>query len=325
MQLSILEQLNNLQAISGASLAERLNVSRTSIWKQIKQLQSYGVPIHSQGNKGYQLLEPFICLNEHRIIEGIDAGKLKKNMVFHVFSSIDSTNQFLKTLPLDDKIHCCLSETQTQGRGRFQREWFSPFGENIYFSMRYKMSCDLSKLSGLSLLVSLSIINTLKQYGIPDVLSIKWPNDILWKDKKLSGNLIEIMAETHAESNLIIGIGLNVNMKALPETQQSIHACSLIQMTDRHHDRNGIIALLIMQLSCDLERFFQSGFSAFRENWMRYDYFFGKKLNVRQMDKVIEGIGRGVSEKGELLLEDAQGKIHSLSSGDTSIGHKKSA
>src|SRR3990167_1780942 len=114
----------------------------------------------------------------------------------HLFDSIDSTNRFLKDLIPNNGIDVCCAESQTHGRGRFGRTWYSPFGENIYFSIRWHFNRPFSQLSGLSLVVSMAIMAVLQDLNIQGV-QIKWPNDLLWQDKKLCGSLIEALNENH--------------------------------------------------------------------------------------------------------------------------------
>jgi len=128
-----------------------------------------------------------IPLDENSIRSHIKPTEINQPLYFHLLNTIHSTNRFLKEIPSSEGITICCTEKQTQGRGRFGRTWHSPFGENIYFSARWHVQCELSCLSGLSLVVSLAVLNTLNELGLTDNLSIKWPNDILWHEKKLIG------------------------------------------------------------------------------------------------------------------------------------------
>jgi BirA family transcriptional regulator, biotin operon repressor / biotin---[acetyl-CoA-carboxylase] ligase len=151
-------------------------------------------------------------INENYLKEQFE--KLQQDMDVIVFESIDSTSTFLKKITPKQKPIICLSEQQTQGRGRFNRPWHSPFGENIYLSLLVPIRKKLHQLSGLSLVVGLSMLHALKSYMQNHHLYIKWPNDIFYEDKKLAGNLIEVHSENAQACYLIIGVGINVNMRA---------------------------------------------------------------------------------------------------------------
>ncbi len=160
------------------------------------------------------------------IQQQLSTTPFNKPINIHVLDTVDSTNRFLKDLPASDDIDVCCAETQTQGRGRFGRSWHSPYGENIYCSIRWRFDCDFSKLSGSSLVVSLAVLAALKD--ISPEIRIKWPNDLLWHGKKLCGSLIEVVGQ----SDVVIGIGINVN--AIPNDQSW---CSLYEITGQHDDR----------------------------------------------------------------------------------------
>lgn len=318
MQQSIVHLLQDGLCHSGAELGKALNVSRTAVWKQINQLIRMGLPIHTLSKQGYQLKKPFILLDESEIRQHLGADSVDQYQ-FHLFSSLDSTNRFLKDLAISSAIDLCCSEEQTHGRGRFNRHWYSPFGENIYFSSRWHFNHDLSRLSGLSLVVSLAILEALKQLGVHQDITIKWPNDILWKNRKLCGSLIEIMAESNSNSMLIIGIGLNVNSAA--ENQLIDHKpwCSLFEISGRCFNRNLIIAYLINQLNAHLKIFIEQGFEPFTDKWRAHDYLAGKKISVTQPAGLISGTAKGVTHSGHLILEDNNKVLHYLSSGDASL------
>ncbi len=236
----------------------------------------------------------------------------------HLFDSIDSTNRFLKDLIPNNGIDVCCAESQTHGRGRFGRTWYSPFGENIYFSIRWHFNRPFSQLSGLSLVVSMAIMAVLQDLNIQGV-QIKWPNDLLWQDKKLCGSLIEALNENHEGSNVIIGIGLNVN--ATPNDIDGLNrpACSLYEIGKKKLDRNSIIAKLIMQLNAHLEQFINQGFASFIPFWQKNDYLFNQIITLHQPTGALTGRVLGISETGQLRLKTKDGVVHEVSSGETSL------
>lgn len=318
-QIKILQELAKGQCLSGAELGNALGVSRTAIWKHIKQLAELGVPVCSLPQKGYQLSLPIHLLNEACILSALPVSSLKSELQFHFFASIDSTNRFLKNIPSDRYIHVCCAETQTEGRGRFGRHWHSPFGENIYCSSRWHFFCDPSQLSGLSLTVSLAIYAALKSLNLHSGIQVKWPNDLLWQDKKLSGCLIEMNAESNGMTEVIIGIGINVNATGQHKAIQQPW-CSLYDITSAIQDRNAIVASLLLSLDNYLKRFSNSGFQPFLQEWNQLDYLKGKQVTVNNHSGNIQGMAQGINEQGQLVLKDAFGHTHVMSSGDTTLG-----
>jgi len=225
---------------------------------------------------------------------------------FHLFDTLDSTNTYLKNTPCSAPISICCAEQQTKGRGRFGRTWVSPFGENIYLSTRLQLPIPTQALSCLSLVIGLAVITALSPY-LGDCLSLKWPNDILWGEKKLCGILLEL-----CPSAIIIGIGLNVNTATQTQSIEGKPWCSLYEISGRKHDRNELIARIIEAQDAHLQTFLQQGFEAFAASWDRLDCLKGKIVQVGEK----RGLALGVTALGQLrLLAESQEELL-LSSGE---------
>ncbi len=322
-QLTLLQILGDGCCHSGNELGQALGITRSAIWKQINQLIDLGVPISRIPHQGYQLPNKLVLLDQQRIVDELHKNSFKSSFNIHLLTSIDSTNRYLKDLPINGSIDICCAEIQTQGRGRFGRNWHSPFGENIYCSSRWNLNGDLSKLSGLSLITSLAVLATVNEFCSSSDIKIKWPNDILWKDKKLCGSLIEITAESHGNAQVIIGIGLNVNVDTNTHILTDKPWCSLYEISQQQYNRNQIIAKLIINLEYYISKFISQGLNAFMDEWNRYDYLAGKHITVTQSLNTISGIALGITQEGLLILEDGQGTVHYLSSGDTSLHYNR--
>jgi len=264
-----------------------------------------------------------ILLNKEQIQHGLVERIKNTSFNLHLFKTIDSTNRYLKELShRDHQIDVCCAEEQTQGRGRFGRAWYSPFAENIYCSSRWRLGQDPSQLAALSLLVSLAVIATLDELKIANDCMIKWPNDILWQGKKLSGILIELMRAPNQNVDAIIGIGLNVNSTATEPTQFPHPMrpwCSLQDITGYSFDRNDIITRLLSQLHQHMTTFITLGFSSFMTTWQARDYLDGQVVTVAQPADTLTGVAKGINDHGQLILIDEHQTVHYLSSGETSL------
>jgi BirA family biotin operon repressor/biotin-[acetyl-CoA-carboxylase] ligase len=318
-QHTILKLLEDGACHSGTDLGKALEISRSAIWKQVNQLISWGIPIKRIAQQGYQLQNDYILLDKQAIVSELEHAGFKDLFNIHVFASIDSTNRYLKELPPTPMIDVCCAESQTQGRGRFGRQWHSPFGENIYCSSRWQLNTDLAKLSGLSLVISLAIMDVLSDIHTNQPIKIKWPNDILWGNKKLCGILIEITAESNGRAQVIIGVGLNVNSdtenKPLPDKPW----CSLYEMTQTIHNRNQLIAKLIISMNAYIAQFLEHDLDFFMNEWKQFDYLANKNITINQGGEFLSGVARGIDRTGLLLLEQPDGIIHPIASGDASL------
>lgn len=260
-----------------------------------------------------------MVLNAQQIHNEFIQEGFKTPYELYLFNTIDSTNRYLKEVPSNHTLAICCAEEQTQGRGRFNRQWHSPPAENIYCSSRWNLPCDLSKLAGLSLITSLAVLATVNELGSKDAILVKWPNDILWEDKKLSGSLIECVCDSQDQTQVIIGIGLNVNSDTEKYPLADKPWCSLYTMHNQMFDRNRLICRLIMHLDSYLKRFIQNGFSHFMEEWNKSDYLAGKYITINQPNGSLSGKACGVTHLGQLIIEDNTGDLHYIASGDASL------
>ena len=308
----LINALSDGEFHSGEKLGGLLNVSRASVNNYIKGLQEIGVDIYKVQGRGYQCASPINLLDSNKI------KKLSGASNVHVEQIVDSTNQWLldKVPSLADG-QTCVAEYQLAGRGRHGRKWISPFASHIYFSYYKKFNCSLEKLSGLSLLVGIATVNALEKLGFNDI-SLKWPNDIYYQQKKLAGILIELSPSTENISHTVIGIGLNVKMP--PDQAKEIDQpwIDLNSINETCIDRNGLIALLIMELDSALKDFEHNGLKPYIKRWFELDCFLDKNVNIIIADKITSGICRGVDERGALLI-DQKGKVSTFVGGEISL------
>jgi BirA family transcriptional regulator, biotin operon repressor / biotin---[acetyl-CoA-carboxylase] ligase len=313
--IAIAKMLNDGQYHDGTTIGEALTMTRGAVWKTIKKLEAYGIKINSIKGKGYALLEPLILFDPVIIKKGIK----EKDIDIAVFESIDSTNTYLKSSSNKKRISICLAEQQTQGKGRLNRDWHSPFAQNIYFSCAYPFQKDVSELAGLSLVISLAIVKALQLYQPPKPILVKWPNDIVYEQQKLSGNLIEIQAESHGTCHAIIGIGINVNMMQDKNQVISQAWTSLRKITGQYIDRNLLCINLVNHLIDYLNMFEQKGLSAFIQEWNTIDALVNKDIALKNANNILYGKVKGIDLSGHLMLQLKNGDLQTFSAGDTSI------
>jgi BirA family biotin operon repressor/biotin-[acetyl-CoA-carboxylase] ligase len=286
---------------SGQELGQQLNLSRTAIWKLITELTQLGLEINRLKGIGYQIPNGLELLERDTILSLLPKPLLDK-ISLEIKTEIDSTNQYLLTyqnsLPSSTII---LAEHQTNGRGRLNRSWLSPYGNNIYFSILWRFDKDPTELSGLSLAAGVAVVNALEKYGISQ-LQLKWPNDILIQNKKLAGILIEMTGETNAHTQVILGIGINLSLS--PEIQFDQPWVDLATILGCRPERNRIAAYLIQEVVEMLLLFQSSGFEAFYKHWQALDAFFKKPVKVITPQGNYFGVGNGINRQGEFILAD---------------------
>lgn len=173
---------------------------------------------------------------------------LENNKII-ILDQIPSTNDYLLKCAnnTNHQLIFCIAEQQTAGKGQFDRVWFSP-NNNIYLSLLWRFNCNLKELTKLSQQIAITLNNTLNKYGILGSI-IKWPNDILYNNRKLAGILIETIGKPNNNyCYAVIGVGLNVNLpKKLPldsglSLTKIIDIAEIIKQTP---DRNKLTGMLI--------------------------------------------------------------------------------
>lgn len=255
----------------------------------------------------------------------IEQAKIQRGVKFdgtkvEVFDVIDSTNQYLQTIDHSNyRNYVCIAEYQSKAKGRLQRSWHSPYSKNVLLSVTHNFNKGQSELGGLSMVVALSILRSLLLLELPRGFKVKWPNDIYFKDQKISGTLIETTEKNDQECNVVIGIGLNVNLTESPASNLS-NWTSLQKITGKVFDRNKICILLINNLIKDLKEFEIRGFKPFILGWNKYDYLLDKEISIKNYDNTsYDGLYKGVDEMGNLLLQTKKGEVIAIASGDASI------
>ncbi|WP_367606612.1 biotin--[acetyl-CoA-carboxylase] ligase [Legionella sp. W05-934-2] len=304
--------------VSGPNLADKMGLSRTAIWKQVKKLQSNGVAIENS-HHGYRLSDSLILLNQSSIDSGIDAEWHEQGIELLVLPTIDSTNTYVKRHVKTKPWTVCVSEQQTAGRGRLGRSWASPFGENMYLSIAWRTTVSLAKLSGLSLAASLALRNALRPWI--DNLKVKWPNDLFWQGKKVAGCLVEVTAESHGNSLIVVGLGLNINTQTRDRPLSHLPHCSLRDIVKRSVNRNEIIVATINHCLHAFKQFEFQGLTPLQNTWKEADYLYNQPITIYQSQKQIQGIAKGINDLGHLLVEQENGLIEEISSGDATLNH----
>lgn len=309
--LKLVDILSDGEFHSGEQLGERLGMSRAAINKHIQTLKSWGLDVYTVTGKGYSLSAPIQLLDEQAILSQVTQGNVS------VIPVIDSTNQYLL-----ERMHemesgaTCIAEYQQAGRGRRGRQWFSPFGANLYMSMYWRLEQGPAAAMGLSLVIGIIMAETLRSLGADDV-RVKWPNDIYLNDRKLAGILVELTGKTGDAAQIVIGAGINLAMRTADASQINQGWINL-QEAGVTVNRNELAARLINSLREALPLFEQEGLTPFVARWAALDNFINRPVKLLIGEREVHGIARGVDSQGGLLLEQ-DGEIKAWVGGEISL------
>lgn len=238
----------------------------------------------------------------------------------NVFEEADSTNDLAKERARagGEEGEVFLALKQTAGRGRLGRAWESPAGKNILLSVILRPSCSLPDASLLTLVAGAAVFDLIASY-LPDHrdLKIKWPNDVYWKDKKMAGILTEAESERGALRFVVCGIGVDLNSDVedfSPEVSRI--ATSLKSVLGRDIDLCEATARLLGYLERRYQSFLKSGAATVIDFCDNHSYLDGRKVLFETAEGKLEGIARGLTPEGYLLVENSDGSTIPIVSGD---------
>lgn len=212
-----------------------------------------------------------------------------------------------------------VADRQSAGRGRRGRSWLSEPESSLTFSLLWRFSGPLARLSGLSLAVGVGLACGLENLGARGIC-LKWPNDVLLRDgeggyAKLAGILVELASDRRG-TQAIIGIGLNL---APPGGELPQPAAGLNQALSAAPERHAVLAAILLELHRVLETFAVDGFLALKTEWQQRHAWQGDKVQILGEDAApLLGRCLGADDDGALLLETASG-IERIFSGDVSL------
>lgn len=282
-------------------------------------LQEAGVPYESAPDgvrleAGLELLDPEKI---RAVLETAGSKDQVDSLPLEVHRVIGSTNDTVMQRLAEKNCSAllCTAEMQTAGKGRRGRNWVSPFGRNIYVTYGRFLQRELSELGGLSVVVGMQAIDTLRQMGLQDV-ALKWPNDLLLHGGKLGGILVELQPQEARGIGIVAGMGVNFLLKD-EDTSQIDQAWSVVGERAAI-SRNRFLGEFSARLVDAFERFSRHGFLPFADAWQEYDAYQGEIVRVIRGDTVFEGINVGIDVAGNLLLETESG-IQSHNAGEVSM------
>lgn len=317
--LAILEEHKGT-SISGSEIADEIGMTRGAVWKAIKQLQSAGYPIVAATNRGYCLSSESDLISEESI-KPLLKSKYFGNKI-EAFKTIDSTNTFAKKLAQQGASHghVVISEQQTSGKGRLERNFYSPTNSGIYMTilLRPKLSMDKASLitSCAAAAVALAIENVT---GINT--KIKWVNDIFVNGKKLCGILTEagMDFESGTLEYAVVGIGINVSTESFPDELKNV-ATSLAIESKSTFSRSRLIAEILNVFE---EYYDTIETKEFLSEYISRSNIIGKEITVIGAVESYTATAVKIDDNARLIVKTSDGIEKILNSGEISIRAKQ--
>lgn len=314
--MEILSLLMEGNYLSGTRLAEQLGVSRTAVWKNIQQLKEDGYNITAVTNKGYKLVEPSSRINESLLAATVEKSGLLDQLVYK--KTIDSTqNHAFRILDQYDGNIVIVSGEQSQGRGRFKREWLSPDETGLYMSLVLRPGISNQNMIVFNLFISLAISEAIREAtGLKS--GIKWPNDILLNDKKVCGFLTEVISADNIVETIVCGIGININPSAVTEALGTATTITG-ELKDSEFDMNHFIDVLFKKIEYYYDKFLSESFSSIKDSWLDQAIIFNRDLTITTVKEKLRGKALDITDEGYLVILDGDHNIHKVISADIEI------
>ncbi len=319
IDIPILPYLSDKFFVSGEYLSGLVGISRVAVWKQIQKLKKLGYHIFTNGRKGYRIISRPDILLPSEILRNLDTKYIGKNIFY--FPQVTSTNSIAKE-NLKNKKEVSpfqegtvfIAEVQTEGRGRLGRDWYSPSG-GIWLTILLFPCLEPIYIQKITLMTAVVLVRSIKDLLDIDV-HIKWPNDLLLGNKKISGILTEMVAESDRIDYLLIGIGINANTKKedFPQDTRK-YLISLQEILGKPVSRIELVQQLLEKFEEYYDRLQKKQFDSILEEWKKNSDTLGREITIESAGKIISGRAINITSEGALVIRKDNGELLHILSG----------
>lgn len=319
----LLHALADGRTHSGEELARAFGVTRAAIWKQIGKLAEWGLAVEAAPGAGYRLPRRLDLLDAASLRASLEPDVAARLAKLEVFTELDSTNERLLAAPPPvGTLDVCIAEFQTAGRGRRGRRWNAPLGSGISLSVGCQFAGMPAQPAALTLAVGVAVRRVLTRVaGL--TIALKWPNDLVFDERKLGGILLELKAEAHGGAHVVAGVGLNVALPSalLPSLSDWPRGAIDLEtaLAKEPPPRAVLAGALVNELAALFADYPSQGFAAYRSEWRSADFLRGRAVRLDEPAGPSFGTAVGIDADGGLLVETQAGERLRIVAGDVSI------
>ena len=298
---------HNSEFLSGQDLSDVLKISRVAVWKHVKKIRSLGYKVESKHRLGYKLTDLTDQLLPWEITQNLDTKLLGKRVFY--FDTIDSTQNFAAKIASNHNENgtIIVSKHQTDGKGRLGRKWESPTG-GIWMSIIIQPEFNISYITLVPIATSLALC-----IAIEKILKIKpklkWPNDVLLKEKKIAGILLDTAIQSNKIESLVLGIGINFKINP-NKLENKIKKTSNFYGVDTLVEKNEKPLTLVKQFLYELENIFQIINSGYTKKiimeWTMRSSTIGRNISIITNEGKITGNAIKLDNDGALIISNGQ-------------------
>jgi BirA family transcriptional regulator, biotin operon repressor / biotin---[acetyl-CoA-carboxylase] ligase len=314
--LEILERSSG--SISGETISNELGITRSAVWKNIKELQNMGYSILSSQKEGYRLSKSSNKLLPYEVHKNLQTLVIGKKMRY--FEHTPSTNGVGKQLCSEGdatKLHgtVIIAEEQTGGVGRMGRAWISPAG-GIWITIILKPHIPIDHIFMITMAGSVAVARAIrKEYELGAL--IKWPNDVFIGKKKIGGLLLEMSAEADTVHYCLLGIGIDVNNPVKDFAMDLQRDITSISAEIGHEvDRASFLARILKEFENRYQLVESGEYEAITQEWKSLSSTLENRVQIRTLKNSFEGEAVDIDEFGALIVRKDNGKLERVIAGD---------
>jgi BirA family biotin operon repressor/biotin-[acetyl-CoA-carboxylase] ligase len=316
--IPLLKRMSDGRFHSGQDMAADFGVSRATIFNLLQTAEQYGMRIHAVRGKGSRLADRFSWLDSVLLESMLSSSG--HTYTLKTVEETPSTNSWLTQEALAGAAHRTVlyADYQHAGRGRRGRNWQSPLGGGLTFSVLWRFDRGVDQLAGLSIAVGLALARALSSL-CPLPVKLKWPNDVLAGYRKLAGILVEVQGELAGPSFAVIGIGVNEHLSAQHRQEIDQAVVDLNEMGIQI-SRTELLHAILSELALTLAVFEQEGIKPILAEWPSWHAHEGRAVSLRTPDgNRHTGTASGLDDAGNLLLTLTNGEMRKFSAGEVSL------
>jgi BirA family biotin operon repressor/biotin-[acetyl-CoA-carboxylase] ligase len=303
--------------VSGAEISDMLQISRQAVSKHINNLKKQGYQIESVSRKGHRYVEGEDMYNKAELLSELTTDFMGKEMIF--LDTVGSTNDYAKNIAMKnhDKT-VIISDEQTAGKGRLGRQWASEKGSGVWMSIILKPDIVPSEAPKITQIAAAAMVDAIEKV-IGDEILIKWPNDLIYKKRKVCGILTEMSAELGEINYVVVGIGVNVNQTSF-DSEIKDKAISLKDGKDTNVSRKEIVLNFLSKFEELYNDFIENGsLSATIEICRKRSALLNKEVRIITKSKERNVKAVDINEDGQLIVINEENQKEAVFYGEVSV------
>jgi BirA family biotin operon repressor/biotin-[acetyl-CoA-carboxylase] ligase len=303
--------------VSGEQISAKLGMSRSAVWKHIKELKGMGYEIEASQKEGYRLIKKSNRLLPYEVHKRLRTNFIGKKMRY--YETTPSTNWIGREMAEEQdaaKLHgmVIIAEEQTGGMGRLGRSWVSPAG-GVWFTIVLKPDIPIDRVFMVTMAGSVAVARAIRrEYDLGAL--IKWPNDIYIGDKKVGGLLLELFAEADQIHYCLLGVGVDVNVSPGELTGVKSSVTSISSEMGHNVDRAVFLARVLKEFESRYLLIESGEYDAVIREWKSFSSTLEHRVAINTMKATFEGEAIDIDEFGALLIRKDNGKVERVIAGD---------